>query len=60
MKLTFKISALPPIQHEVKDYPIIGTRLDLPYPIGGFKPVMITRINFSTKIENSTFFGEWV
>jgi hypothetical protein len=58
--LQFKIGTQPLMRHEVKDYPMVGDRLYLPYPTGGIYPVIITEIDFNTDITKSIFRGEWM
>ena len=59
--LQFKIGTGPLCRHEVKDYPMVGDRIDLPWPNGGTnQPVRITRIDFALTLEKSLFIGEWM
>jgi len=59
MILQFKIGTHALIRHEVKDYPIVGDRIKLPFPTGGEYNVRITSIDFNPDISKSIFRGEW-
>jgi hypothetical protein len=48
------------MRHEVKDYPMVGERLDLPFPTGGVYPVKIISIDFNSDITKSIFRGDWM